>query len=68
MRLQVHYRTVHPDNNNNKKKLACFPLHQQSQQTQAQFAGENICVIKIQLPVVPSLRESVQEVDKLPDT
>ena len=37
------------------------PLHkqsQQSQQTQALFAGANICVIKIQLPVVPCLRES----------
>ena len=43
-------------------KLACFPLHQQSQQsqqTQALFAGANICVIKIQLPVVPCfIRES----------
>ena len=45
MRIQVHY-------------LSFFPLHQQSQHTQALFAGAHICVIKIQLPVVPCLRES----------
>ena len=44
MRIQVHYRAVHPANI--KTRL------------QARFAGANICVIKIQLPVVPCLRES----------
>ena len=63
MRIQVHYRTIHPDN---IKTRLCLPYRVTST-TPAKPAKSanpgtvcraNICVIKIQLAVVPCLTES----------
>ena len=61
MRIQVHYRTIHPDNINTRLCLyyrVTSTTPAKSANPGTPFAGANICVIKIQLPVVPCLRES----------
>ena len=58
MRVQVHHCTIHPDNKTRLCLISTTPAKPANSANHALFGGANICIINIQLLVVPCLIES----------